>query len=102
MFVGRARSFHSASASNPQQRPTHPGTNAPCHSPTHVSRRLPIERTLSVERPLRTRTKHTSEVLQNYDIVACRRPDGLYELRQFVDQELVMIRVRTFDRLEVA
>ena len=54
-----------------------------------------------MERPLRTRTKHTSEVLQNYDIVACRRPDGLYELRQLVDQELVMIRVRTFERLEV-
>ena len=32
------------------------------------------------------------------DVVAVRLANGLYELRQFVDDELVMIRLGTFDR----
>ena len=36
--------------------------------------------------------------IQNDDVVAVRRPDGLYEIRQCVDAELVMIRLGVFDR----
>ena len=37
-------------------------------------------------------------VIQNDDVVALRRPDGRYEIRQAVDNELVMIRLGVFDR----
>lgn len=40
--------------------------------------------------------------VENYDIVACRGSDGRYELRQFVDNELVMMRVGTLGRPEAA
>ena len=40
--------------------------------------------------------------IEEYDIVACRRTDARYELRQFVDDELIMIRAGTLGRPEVA
>ena len=36
--------------------------------------------------------------LRNDDVVAARRSDGLYELRQFVDDEFVMVRLGGHDR----
>ena len=36
--------------------------------------------------------------IQNDDLVAARRSDGLYEIRQVVDGELVMIRLGVYDR----
>ena len=36
--------------------------------------------------------------LRSDDVVAARRTDGLYELRQLVDDELVLIRLGGYDR----
>ena len=36
--------------------------------------------------------------IQSDDVVAARRSDGLYEIRQVVDGELVMIRLGVYDR----
>ena len=55
-------------------------------------------------RGLESGTQHSSsserawDGIHNDDVVAVRLPNGLYELRQFVDDEFVMIRVGTFDR----
>ena len=39
-----------------------------------------------------------SNGIRNDDVVAARLSNGLYELRQFVDDEFVMIRLGVFDR----
>jgi hypothetical protein len=55
-----------------------------------------MERIESVDRIPRARAEEGAP--QNDDIVACRRSDGRFELRQLVDDEFVMIRVRAYDR----
>ena len=64
--------------------------------------RLASRRRRGLSNPEHHRPTHSLERawngLRNDDVVAARRSDGLYELRQFVDDEFVVIRLGGFDR----
>ena len=68
-------------------------------APSHLARFPPAE-------GLDSGTTHSSPQtwtpawngIRNDDVVAARLSNGLYELRQFVDDEFVMIRLGVFDR----
>jgi len=59
-------------------------------------------RSLTSDDDLPTSIRDRQGAIEQYDIVACRRTDARYELRQFIEDELIMIRAGTLGRPEAA